>query len=149
MGKFIITEEEKKRIKGLYEHTTSGTTQTTPEQIADGMKQLLINSRFEDRYKTKDTYTKTSSTGEEFIFTFPNPSYPIKNYKVKFQVKKPSQETIDKFRLKQNKSYPDYYMDDETSIKGGWEYWSPIFKDSGLENSPTYKQIKYYISNIK
>lgn len=83
------------------------------------MKQLLINSGFEDRYKTKDTYTKISSTGEEFIFKFPNPSYPIKDYKVKFQVKKPSQETISKFRLKQDKSYPDYYMDDETSIKGG------------------------------
>jgi hypothetical protein len=27
MGKFIITEEEKNRIKGLYEQTTTGTTQ--------------------------------------------------------------------------------------------------------------------------
>lgn len=36
MGKFIITEEEKKRIKGLYEQTTSGDTQTSPEKIRMG-----------------------------------------------------------------------------------------------------------------
>jgi hypothetical protein len=149
MGKFIITEEEKNRIRGLYEQTsTSGGT--SHEEISDGIKQLLINSGFEDRYKIKDTYTKTSGTGEElFIFQFPNPAYPIKDHKVKFRVKKPSQDTIEKFRLKQDKSYPDYYMDDETSIKGGWQYWSPIFKDNNLEGSPAYKQIKYYISNIK
>lgn len=31
MKKFIITEDEKKHIKGLYEQTTTGATQTTPK----------------------------------------------------------------------------------------------------------------------
>ena len=35
MKKFIITEEEKKRILGLYEQTTSGTTKQTPTRGTD------------------------------------------------------------------------------------------------------------------
>ena len=43
MGKFIITEEEKNRIKGLYEQTTTGTTPNT-QYMAAGTKFCFFGS---------------------------------------------------------------------------------------------------------
>ena len=44
MGKFIITEEEKKRIKGLYEQTTTGTTQQSQNR---NHNELVYRFKFE------------------------------------------------------------------------------------------------------
>ncbi len=48
MGKFIITEEEKNRIKGLYEQTTPPTTTPTPtgatQYMAAGTKFCFFGS---------------------------------------------------------------------------------------------------------
>lgn len=46
MGKFIITEEEKKRIKGLYEQTTTGTTQQSQNRN-DNHNDLVYRFKFE------------------------------------------------------------------------------------------------------
>ncbi len=46
MGKFIITEEEKNRIKGLYEQTTTGTTQQSQNR---NHNDLVYKLRFEPK----------------------------------------------------------------------------------------------------
>jgi hypothetical protein len=46
MGKFIITEEEKSRIKGLYEQTTTGTTQQSQNK---NHNDLVNRLRFEPK----------------------------------------------------------------------------------------------------
>ena len=49
MKKFIITEEEKKRILGLYEQTTSGTTKQTPTRGTDKRGGIGIIWKYRDQ----------------------------------------------------------------------------------------------------
>lgn len=144
MGKFIISEEERKHIMGLYEQSTP-VSNITPESNSEGLKQLLKSNGFQDIYKTNDTFSKTNSNGEEFVFKFPNPQYEVKEHKVKLSVKNPSETTIKEFGLIQNKSYPKYYDDSNN----GWLYWEDTSKDNTLQNLDVYKQIQSYISKIK
>jgi len=102
---------------GLYE-------QSTPESNSEGLKQLLKSNGFQDIYKTNDTFSKTNSNGEEFVFKFPNPQYEVKEHKVRLSVKNPSETTIKEFGLIQNKSYPKYYDDSNN----GWLYWEDASK---------------------
>ena len=55
MGKFIITEEEKNRIKGLYEQTTTGTTQQSQNK---NHNDLVYKLSFEPRnfFEVKGKY---------------------------------------------------------------------------------------------
>ena len=65
MGKFIITEEEKNRIKGLYEQTTTGTTPNT-QYMAAGTKFCFFGScRVDIKVIDKTTSQIITSKGAE------------------------------------------------------------------------------------
>jgi hypothetical protein len=49
MKKFVITEEEKKRILGLYEQTTSGTTKQTPTKDENQKGNIGIIWKYRDQ----------------------------------------------------------------------------------------------------
>ena len=72
MKKFIITEEEKKRIMGLYEQTTTATTQSTTGQtpntqyMAAGTKFCFFGScRIDIKVIDKNTSQIITSKGSE------------------------------------------------------------------------------------
>ena len=65
MGKFVITEEEKNRIKGLYEQTTTGTTPNT-QYMAAGTKFCFFGScRVDIKVIDKTTSQIITSKGAE------------------------------------------------------------------------------------
>ncbi len=65
MGKFIITEEEKNRIKGLYEQVATGTTPNT-QYMAAGTKFCFFGScRVDIKVIDKTTSQIITSKGAE------------------------------------------------------------------------------------
>jgi hypothetical protein len=65
MGKFVITEEEKNRIKGLYEQVATGTTPNT-QYMAAGTKFCFFGScRVDIKVIDKTTSQIITSKGAE------------------------------------------------------------------------------------
>lgn len=66
MGKFIITEEEKNYIKGLYEQTTTGQTAPNSQYMAAGTKFCFFGScRIDIKVVDKNTGQIMISKGAE------------------------------------------------------------------------------------